>query len=215
MSEAASRKIAAPVVPPLASARAMRPFLNTILSRSSIAPKTLIAPGPTHGEIQVMIAAATMAPDHDLLRPWRFILIEGDGRNELAKAFMAIRKQRTPDIRPEELNRTWRKTMRAPTLLAVIARMRYDNPRVPAHEQYVAIGAATYAVMLTCHALGYGAIMLSGSRSRHPMVHELFGLGRDEHVVGFISMGTPAKPIAPKRRAGATEFLQVWRGSAP
>jgi nitroreductase len=159
-----------------------------------------------------MIAAAAAVPDHDLLRPWRFILIEGEGRHELAKTFMAIRKQRTPDIRPEELNRTWRKTMRAPTLLAVVSRISYDNLRVPAHEQYISVGAAAYAVMLTCHGLGYGAIMLSGSRSRHPLVRELLGLATEEQVVGFISIGTPAKTIAPKRRPGPDEFLQVWRG---
>jgi nitroreductase len=83
---------------------------------------------------------------------------------------------------------------------------------VPVHEQYISIGAAIHGIMLACHAMGYGAIMLSGNRSRDPLVGQLLGLVDDEEMVGFISIGTPSKRVNPKRRPSPDDHLQVWRG---
>lgn len=103
--------------------------------------------------------------------------------------------------------------MRAPTLIGVVARLVRDHPRVPVHEQYVSVGAAIQGILLACHALGYGAIVLSGRRSRAPLVHRLLGLAADEEMIGFMSIGTPTKRVNPKRRPSSREYLQVWRGS--
>ena len=187
--------------------------MRVLLTRSSIAPKTLVAPGPSRQELLSLVAAALVAPDHEGLRPWRFILIEGGGRLELARTFLQIRKKTNSRVRPEELARSWRRTMRAPTLIGVVARLVRDHPKVPVHEQYVSVGAAVHGLMLACHALGYGAIMLSGNRSRDALVRELLELSGHEEMVGFISIGTPSKRVAPKRRPFPQEYLRIWQGS--
>lgn len=187
--------------------------MRVLLSRSSVAPKTLVAPGPDRDELRLLIASALRAPAHEGLRPWRFISIEGDGREQLSRSFMEIRRKRNPGIRPAELARTWKKTMRAPTLIAVVTRLIEDHPKVPPHEQYISIGAAIHGLMLAAHALGFGAIMLSGNRARDPLIHTLFGLAAEEQMVGFISVGTPAKPIPPKPRPSPADYLQIWLGS--
>ena len=87
--------------------RWLPPALRELLRRSSVAPKTLVSPGPSPGERELMIAAALTAPDHERLRPFRFIFIEGLGRERLSRVFMAIKKQRNPRTRQEELARTW------------------------------------------------------------------------------------------------------------
>jgi nitroreductase len=80
------------------------------------------------------------------------------------------------------------------------------------HEQYVSVGAAVQSILLAAHALGYGAILLSGSRSRDPLVRDLLQLGDNEEMIGFISIGTPSKPIPPKVRPSARAHLAVWHG---
>lgn len=102
--------------------------------------------------------------------------------------------------------------MSAPALIAVIAKLEPLHAKVPPHEQYVSIGAAIYGLMLGAHAFGYGAILLSGDRARDPMIHALFGLAAHEHVIGFVSIGTPSKKITPKTRPAASDYLQVWNG---
>src|SRR5215475_10173683 len=67
-----------------------------LLSRTSVAPKTLIAPGPSAAEIELVVACAIRAPDHAGLRPWRFIAIEGEGRQKLAQAFVETRRRNIP-----------------------------------------------------------------------------------------------------------------------
>jgi nitroreductase len=186
--------------------------MSVLLTRSSVDPKTLVWPGPSTDEIVSMIAAALAAPDHSALRPSRFILIEGEGRLQLSQAFVAIRKRTSARGGGPGLARTWRKTMRAPTLVGVVARLVKDHPKVPVHEQYVSVGAAVQSILLAAHALGYGAILLSGSRSRDPLVRDLLQLGDNEEMIGFISIGTPSKPIPPKVRPSARAHLAVWHG---
>ena len=193
--------------------RTFSPALRELLRRSSVAPKTLVSPGPSQEELELLVSAALTAPDHVGLRPFRFIFIEGRGREQLSRTFMAIKKERDPRTRPEELARTWKKTMRAPCLLAVVARLDQAHPKVPVHEQYITVGGAVFAVLLACQMLGYGGIMLSGSRSRHRLVCDLLEIGPTEEVVGFISIGTPSKPIPPKVRPAPCDFLKTWRGA--
>jgi nitroreductase len=187
-------------------------LLHFLLSRSSVAPKTLVAPGPSAAEIELVVACANRAPDHAGLRPWRFIAVEGDGRQKLAQVFVEIRRRNIPGVRRTELAMTWKKSMLAPTLIAVVARLHHDHPKVPIHEQYISVGAAIHCLLLGFHALGYGAIVLSGRRAIDPLVHSLFRLGAREHMVGFVSIGTPSKRISPKMRPAPSDCLQIWRG---
>jgi nitroreductase len=187
--------------------------MRVLLTRSSVAPKTLGAPGPSPEEIQVMIAAGLTAPDHDALRPWRFVVVEGEGRAQLSQVFVEIRKRANARAGRRELARTWRKMMRAPTLVGVVACLHKDHPKVPIHEQYISVGAAIQGVMLAAHALGYGAIVLSGNRSRDPLVHVLLDLAHNEEMIGFISVGTPSKQIHPKPRPLPDSHLTFWEGN--
>jgi hypothetical protein len=54
--------------------------LRFLLSRSSVAPKNLVAPGPNAEEIRLLAASAITAPDHAALRPWRFIAFAAGGQ---------------------------------------------------------------------------------------------------------------------------------------
>jgi nitroreductase len=186
--------------------------LRFLLSRSSVAPQSLISPGPNAREIQLLIAAALTAPDHAALRPWRFIVIEGDGRQQLSRTAAEVRRRRSSNVRPAQLAMTWKKALRSPTLVAVIARLDDGHPKVPLREQYISVGAAIHGLLLGAHALGYGAMMLSGNRASDPRIHALFELAKHEQMIGFIGIGTPSKKISPKVRPAVAGHLQVWHG---
>ena len=47
--------------------------IKAILSRHSVSPKRVVAPGPDADQILELMSAAAAAPDHGKLRPWRFI----------------------------------------------------------------------------------------------------------------------------------------------
>lgn len=58
-----------------------------ITSRQNISPKRLDAPGPTTSQLDQIFRSAASAPDHGLVRPWRFVIVPQDKRALLAEVF--------------------------------------------------------------------------------------------------------------------------------
>lgn len=177
-----------------------------------MSPKRLGLPAPTPAEIQRMVAVAANAPDHGRLKPWRFIEVPTNKRAELADLFATRKLLRQPAASADTIARERDKAFSAPALIAVCACLRYDNPAVPTGEQLVCIGAAIQGFLLGAHGLGYGGIILSGERVRDPWLGKAFGLGNDESLVGFISVGTTVKALPTRKRPALEEVHSIWQG---
>ena len=189
--------------------------LRCILTRRSVMPKRLIAPGPDAEQVRRIVAAGVTVPDHGSLRPWRFVLVPEARRRQLADVFVAAGRAGASEGLAELVERERDKAYRAPTLIAVIARINPSAPQVPVSEQYASVGAAIQTILLAAHALGFGGIMLSGERVRKPLVRKAFGLTGHEKLVGFLSLGTPADRRAPKPRPMVDDHLSAWAGPPP
>ncbi len=187
-------------------------FLKCLTGRRSVSPKRLAAPGPTQREIETMIAAAVTAPDHRQLRPWRFILIADEARAALSTLFQSAKSRASPDAGPAELERERERALRAPTLLAVVARLQRNEPRVEERDQYASVGAAIQNILLAAHVMGYGAMMLSGRKTRDQGLVSGLGLVGQEELLGFICLGTPSTPAPDKPRPKVADHLSIWRG---
>ena len=94
-------------------------LLSGIESRTSALK--LSAPGPTREHIERIIGAGARAPDHGRLRPWRFVVLEGDARKVLADAMAGLLQSKMPTATPEQLDAERNKPMRAPTIVVVAA----------------------------------------------------------------------------------------------
>jgi nitroreductase len=57
--------------------------VEAVLARRSISH--LVDPGPSPAELNRMLRAAVAAPDHGRLRPWRFVVLEGERRRGSGK----------------------------------------------------------------------------------------------------------------------------------
>ncbi len=189
----------------------MNAMLRCLLSRQSVSPKRLVPPGPDADELAAIVAAALTAPNHGRVRPWRFMQVAETARAALADIFVAAKRRHRPDLPAAMLERERDKAMNAPTLLVVCARIE-ASADVPPREQWAAVGAAIHAALLAAHALGYGAIMLSGEKTEDPMIRAAFGLGDDEALVGFLSIGRVATDLPVKTRPAVGDFLSVWPG---
>ena len=58
----------------------------------------LTEPGPTKKVLDNIKKAALRAADHGRLRPWRFLVIEGEDRKKLGDLFVVAEKQKTKDL---------------------------------------------------------------------------------------------------------------------
>src|SRR5256885_6605955 len=93
--------------------------LDTLLQRRSA--KTLTAPAPDVGALELIIACAAAAPDHGRLRPWRFIVIEGDSLGRFGDLLAAHLRRKHPTTSEETLQRERQKAFRAPMIVVVAA----------------------------------------------------------------------------------------------
>jgi nitroreductase len=90
--------------------------LEVLLSRQSA--EVLEEPGPSPDELALIVDAALRAPDHGRLRPWRFVLVQGDARNALGAVLAEAAKARDPQLPAALIERQRMMPMRAPLVIA-------------------------------------------------------------------------------------------------
>lgn len=163
-------------------------LIEGIESRTSALKLT--EPGPTRADIERIIKAGTRAPDHGRLRPWRFAVLEGDARKKLGNAMADLLRQKMPEAQESQLAAEAAKPLRAPTIIAIGAKI--SKGKIPEIEQLGAVAAAIQNMFLMAHALGYGAMWKTGAAAYAASVKELLGLAAEDHIVGFLYLGTTA-----------------------
>jgi nitroreductase len=192
---------------PDANADGLR-LLHRICSRRSTPPRHLAAPGPSEDEIRMIVRAASRAPDHMRLKPFRFLVIAPDARECLADVFETAERELDPDVAGERLERAREKALHAPTLLAVISRVQ-ENDEVPEIEQRASAGAALGYVVLAADLLGYGAMAVSGRKVATKAMRRAFRLADNEALLCFVGIGTPGKSKGSPPEPDP-ELLQTW-----
>lgn len=173
-------------------------------------PRLVTSPGPSAADLDAIFRAAMAAPDHNALRPWRFLTIEGAGLERLGALFAEAHRQRDPGASAEELQNSAAKALRAPMVIAVYAHLR-DEPKVPHDEQIIACGCAMQLMLLAAEALNYGAVILSGPNMHSDAVHDGLGLASNEKLLGLIYIGRlRQEPAALRPRPDPSAFVRRW-----
>lgn len=172
--------------------------LEFLLSRRSA--NALVEPGPTRAQIDQMLRATATVPDHGRMRPFRIVVIEGDGRLAFGRALAAAATERKPTLSADGQAAVAAKALRSPTSIAIIASPRAG--KVETWEQHATAACAGYAIILAAHAIGVGAVWKSVPFTRGKALAELFGMTETEEMLGWIHLGTsPADEVIAPRPA--------------
>ncbi|ORT58563.1 nitroreductase [Streptomyces sp. CB03238] len=167
--------------------------MEAVLTRRSVT--RLDGPAPDDDEMLELVQAASTAPDHGLLRPWRLVMIRGEGRQRLGEALGRAAAD------PAQAERAAAKPLRAPLLVSIVFCPRPEHPKVPEWEQLAATVSMTHTLHLLLHSRGWGAIWRTGSAIDSPWVRECIGVETTERLLGWLYVGTPqSAPPAPARR---------------
>ena len=75
--------------------------LDAILTRRTVPPAKMGPPGPGEADLRRILAAGVAAPDHGLLRPWRFLVVRGAGRERLGELFADLGREISTLVRQE------------------------------------------------------------------------------------------------------------------
>lgn len=186
--------------------------LDLILTRQS--PLTLRAPGPDEAALRAMLEAAMCAPDHGRLAPWRFVVVEGDGRRALGRLFRDALRRRVAEADEGMLAREEAKAMRAPTIVVVAAQTQHAHS-IPVIEQIIAAGIAAYNILLAARAFGLNGMWRTGANAYDPDVRRGLGLAADASIVGFLYLGTPDAMPRPRRPLDLAPYVRRWPPSEP
>ena len=162
-------------------------LLEAITTRASAA--RLIPPGPSRSELERILLAASKAPDHGRLRPWRLIVLEGELRERFAQAAAEAKRTRVPTLTDEQVRAQRMKLLASPTLLVVACAVTKPH-KIPEIEQVIATGAATENLFLAAHSLGFGVMWKTGAAAYDGKVKSVLGLAPEDHIVGIMHLGT-------------------------
>ena len=173
--------------------------MNTVMSAISQrnAAAKLVEPAPNAEQVVALIHCALRAPDHAALRPWRFIVIEGDRREFLADCMIQAKEAESGPMDAEQKAKLAKKPFRAPMIIVPVL-VEKAHPKVPRDEQVLSIGAATENLWLALESLGFSAIWRTGSLAFSQEVHDGLGLATHEQVMGFVYVGTRDPKAAVK-----------------
>jgi nitroreductase len=172
---------------------------------SRVSVSELVAPAPSSAQRDIIFRAALRAPDHGQLRPWRFLLVEGDDRTAVGNILADVEGSENEAQR----NKAAGRLLRAPLVLLIVARIT-PHTKIPEIEQKMSVAAAVQNMLIAAHALNVGAMWRSGMITYEPLLAEKLGLAADEHLLGFLYLGTPKGELKTAPALDVNAFFKKW-----
>lgn len=185
-------------------------FLQALDQRRSVPSLQLGEPAPDDATLLRMLQSAVRVPDHGKMVPFRFLRLRGDARHALGEFLARRTRERDPDAATAAVEKDRQRFSHAPLIITVIARLR-DNPKVPAQEQLLTAGSVCFALLQAAQGCGFGAQWLTAWMAYDAEVARHLGLADDEHIVGFIHIGTPKLQVPDRDRPDPATLLQDWQ----
>ncbi|MDX2375942.1 nitroreductase family protein [Microbacterium sp. LRZ72] len=133
---------------------------------------------PRRDELLELISAAGRVADHSGLKPWRLIELRDDDRVRLGRAINKSLGEKGASTKP----------LRAPLIIAIVARRRKSD-KVPGWEQDAVASGVAHVLSLLLDEAGWGVIWRTGSATRAKAVAKAHGLAKNERLLGWLYVG--------------------------
>ena len=164
----------------------------------------------TRKEIETLLDAAVLAPNHRLTRPWHFYVVGPESRYAYG---LALGERKARKLQDPEAIRALRDTVAAehrdlPCMIAV-AIVQNENPEVR-EEDYAAAMMAIENLALTAVAMGLGTHIKTGGVMGDAASRAAVGVGDEERIVAILNVGEPTELPTPRKRELAAAFTS-WR----
>ncbi|WP_344707083.1 nitroreductase [Sphingomonas swuensis] len=185
--------------------------LAYLASRRSGRAREMVGPGPTPDQLEAMIAIAARTPDHGKLAPWRFVVVSGEQREELAE----LLQQALAANHPESTDAHRQKAddfARSGQALVVLVSAPVHGHKIPLWEQELSVGAVSMNLLHAAHAQGFVGSWLTGWAAYDPLVRDSFCTGPHERIAGFFFFGSPARPLEERPRPELATVVRFWDG---
>ncbi|HSJ26381.1 MAG TPA: nitroreductase [Longimicrobiales bacterium] len=163
----------------------------------------------TRDEIQRLLEAAALAPNHRMTQPWRFHVLGTDARAAYGAALGNRKARRMEDA---EAGRMVRDKVAgehaALPAMIVVAMVEDENPEIR-QEDYAAVMMGVQNLALTAVALGLGTHIKTGAVMDDPAARAAAGVPDGQRIVAVVNVGEPAELPTPKQRDDAASHT-TW-----
>ncbi|HKN65288.1 MAG TPA: nitroreductase [Gemmatimonadaceae bacterium] len=164
----------------------------------------------TRAEIETLLEAAILAPNHRLTRPWRFYVLGPESRYAYGLA-LGERKARklTDQVAASAMRETIALEHRDLPCMIAVSIAQSENPEIR-EEDYAAAMMAIENLALTAVSLGLGTHIKTGGVMGDEASRAAVGVSGSERIVAIVNVGEPAEAPPAKKREPAT-ICTVWR----
>src|ERR1051325_1468000 len=155
-------------------------------------------------DIETLLTAATMAPNHRLTQPWRFYVLGPEARHAygLALGDRKARKIEDPQAAQSMRDNVANEHRALPAMIAV-AVVETDNAE-QREEDYAAAMMAIQNLALAAVELGLGTHLKTGGVMSDPAARAAAGVRDAERIIAIVNVGVPADVPPPKKREPAS-----------
>lgn len=188
----------------------MTEMLKNMATRRSVVANLLSGPGPSQAQLSHILEIGARVPDHGKLEPWRFIVFEGDARQDFGAELSRIFKGKNLEAGKDRLEVEKNRFMRAPQVICVVSSLK-DSPKIPDWEQVLSSGAVCQNILLAAMGYGFSAQWITEWYAYDPEVSQILGLGDKEEVAGFIYIGSAGEPPVERQRPDMASITQYWK----
>jgi nitroreductase len=156
-----------------------------------------------------LLETSVWVPNHKMTQPWRFVILHGEGRKQLADIARsgAEKREKDPEKSKELGEAFYKRFMSVPMYLAVV--MKEDSHPVVREEDYASVSCLIHNFSLLAWERGIGLVWETYPLLHNPEFRSVLGIAPGEKLVGCLHIGYPAQIPPARPRTAASELLTV------
>ncbi|HEY4305045.1 MAG TPA: nitroreductase [Gemmatimonadaceae bacterium] len=180
---------------------------ETIANRRSI--KRFTDRAVTREEMEKLLSAATLAPNHKLTQPWRFYVLGPEARYAYGLGLGARKAKKIEDAeKATQMKQNVAEEHRALPAMLVVATVNNPDAEL-GEEDYAATWMAIENLSLLAVDMGLGTHIKTGAVMADPAARAAVGVKDNERIIAIVNVGEPADVPPPKARESANA-LTTW-----
>ena len=184
--------------------------LARLQTRRSVKAMDLREPGPSPEDLNQLLSIGIRVPDHGKLGPWRLIKFKGASRVAFGEILAQRYQSLHPEAREQALVAEKERFLRAPVVIAVVARITPDI-KIPEWEQQLSTGAVCQNILITANLMGFAAQWLTEWYAFDEQINAALKLTAQERIAGFIYIGSAAERPAERVRPDLAAVSSDWQ----
>lgn len=162
----------------------------------------------TREQVERLVAAAVLAPNHHLTEPWRFYVLGPKARRAYGEVLGARKAGKVEDaVAAEQVREKVAREHEALPCMIAVTMLEDLNPEVR-EEDYAATMMAVENLLLAAAEEGLGTHLKTGAVMQDRGARAAVGVPEEERIVAVVNVGEPEQPLpAPKPRGAPAQFI--------